>query len=47
MISTLDHKNPNVRASVAVCFGRLKSAGSVPALLKILNDSEEWVRFSP
>ncbi|MBI4949472.1 MAG: HEAT repeat domain-containing protein [Deltaproteobacteria bacterium] len=47
MISTLsEHKNPNVRASVAVCFGRLRSTGSVPALLRILNDSEEWVRFS-
>jgi len=40
------HKNPNVRASVAVCLGRLKSAESVPSLLKALDDPEEWVRFS-
>ncbi len=42
----ISHKNPNVRASVAVCLGRLKSADSVPSLLQALEDPEEWVRFS-
>ncbi|MBI5491385.1 MAG: HEAT repeat domain-containing protein [Deltaproteobacteria bacterium] len=40
------HSNPNVRASVAVCLGRLKAQGSSRALLKLLNDPEEWVKFS-
>src|SRR3990170_640475 len=42
----IEHNNPNVRASIAVCLGRLKSAESVPSLLKALDDTEEWVRFS-
>ncbi|MCC6501701.1 MAG: HEAT repeat domain-containing protein [Deltaproteobacteria bacterium] len=40
------HANPNVRASVAVCLGRLKAASAVPLLLRALEDPEEWVRFS-
>lgn len=40
------HRNPNVRASVAVCLGRHKVRGSSTALLKLLNDPEEWVKFS-
>lgn len=47
MLSGLtDHRNPNVRASVAVCLGRLKGPGVLQQLLKTLNDPEEWVRFS-
>ena len=42
----ISHRNPNVRASVAVCLGRLKSPEAVPVLLKALEDTEEWVRFS-
>lgn len=40
------HANPNVRGSVAVCLGKTGSRGSAPVLLDILNDTEEWVRFS-
>ena len=46
LFALINHANPNVRASVAVCLGRLKAASSVPVLLSALNDSEEWVRFS-
>ncbi len=46
LVPLAEHRNPNVRASVAVCIGRLKAQGSAPTLLKILNDGEEWVRFS-
>lgn len=42
----LDHPNPNVRASVAVCLGRTKAPESAPVLIKALDDAEEWVRFS-
>lgn len=42
----LRHNNPNVRASVVVCLGKIKAPGSVPALIEALSDSEEWVRFS-
>ncbi|MBI5886837.1 MAG: HEAT repeat domain-containing protein [Deltaproteobacteria bacterium] len=42
----LGHANPNVRASVAVCLGRIKAPESVRALIEALSDSEEWVRFS-
>lgn len=42
----LNHRNPNVRASVVVCLGRIGAASTVPVLLKALNDEEEWVRFS-
>ena len=44
--SLIDHKNPNVRASVVVCLGRIRAASTVPVLLKALDDEEEWVRFS-
>ncbi|CAG1065561.1 hypothetical protein BAC1_01144 [uncultured bacterium] len=46
LFALINHANPNVRASVAVCLGRLKAASSVPVLLSALDDSEEWVRFS-
>jgi HEAT repeat protein len=46
LFALINHANPNVRASVAVCLGRLKAVSSVPVLLSALNDSEEWVRFS-
>jgi HEAT repeat protein len=42
----IDHRNPNVRASVALCLGKTNAATAVPTLLKALGDSEEWVRFS-
>ncbi len=40
------HENPNVRASSAVCLGKLRDPDSVPALLNALEDPEEWVKFS-
>ncbi|WKZ31848.1 MAG: HEAT repeat domain-containing protein [Thermodesulfobacteriota bacterium] len=40
------HENPNVRASVAVCLGKLRDQESVPELLNALEDPEEWVKFS-
>ena len=46
LFALINHANPNVRASVAVCLGRLKAVSSVPVLLSALNDGEEWVRFS-
>lgn len=46
LFALINHANPNVRASVAVCLGRLKAESSVPVLLSALEDSEEWVRFS-
>ncbi len=42
----IDHKNPNIRASVAVCLGRLQEPSACPYLLKAMTDSEQWVRFS-
>lgn len=42
----INHRNPNVRASVVVCLGRIRAASTVPVLLKALEDEEEWVRFS-
>jgi HEAT repeat protein len=42
----ITHRNPNVRAAVAVCLGRLKAESAVPLLLKFLDDAEEWVKFS-
>lgn len=41
-----DHRNPNVRASVAVCLGRLQEPSACAYLLKALSDGEQWVRFS-
>ncbi len=47
MLSRLvSHSNPNIRASVAICLGRIRAEGSVDILLKALKDKEEWVRFS-
>lgn len=46
LFAIMNHRNPNVRASVAVCLGRLRAASSVPALLGALEDAEEWVRYS-
>ena len=42
----VEHKNPNVRAAVVLCMGKVDVATAVPTLLKALGDSEEWVRFS-
>ena len=42
----VEHKNPNVRAAVVLCMGETDAATAVPVLLKALDDSEEWVRFS-
>jgi HEAT repeat protein len=42
----IEHKNPNVRAAVVLCMGKTDAATAVPVLLKALDDSEEWVRFS-
>lgn len=46
LFALINHANPNVRASVAVCLGKLKAESSVPVLLSALQDGEEWVRFS-
>ncbi len=46
LTTLIDHKNPNVRASVALCLGKTNAPTAVPTLLKALGDSEEWVRFS-
>lgn len=40
------HRNPNVRASVAVCLGRLQEPSACRYLLGALSDDEQWVRFS-
>ncbi len=42
----VEHKNPNVRAAVVLCMGKVDVATAVPTLLKALDDSEEWVRFN-
>lgn len=43
----LKHENPNVRASVAVCLGKIRAGISVPMLLEALRtEDDEWVRFS-
>ncbi|MBI5887387.1 MAG: HEAT repeat domain-containing protein [Deltaproteobacteria bacterium] len=42
----LTHKNPNVRASVAVCLGKINAKSAAPRLVAALKDDEEWVRFS-
>lgn len=42
----LKHRNANIRASTAVCLGRMKSASALKPLLEALKDPEEWVRFS-
>jgi HEAT repeat protein len=46
LATLIEHKNPNVRAAVALCLGKTKAPAAVPTLLKALGDSEEWVRFS-
>ncbi len=46
LVDLIDHPNPNIRASVAVCLGRIKAKGAIGALLKASRDAEEWVRFS-
>ncbi|MBI5561959.1 MAG: HEAT repeat domain-containing protein [Deltaproteobacteria bacterium] len=46
LMGLLHHANPNVRASVAVCLGRIKAPDSAAVLLEALGDREEWVRFS-
>ena len=35
-----------MRASSAICLGHLKPQGALEALIKAVNDPEEWVRFS-
>lgn len=42
----IEHSNPNVRASVAVCLGKSNAPGVINILLKALDDPEEWVKFS-
>lgn len=42
----LTHKNPNVKASAAVCLGRINAKSAAPLLVAALKDDEEWVRFS-
>lgn len=46
LLPLLSHRNPNVRASVALCLGRTKATGAAEFIAKALSDSEEWVRFS-
>ncbi len=46
LFALTDHKNPNVRASVAVCLGRLQEPSACTYLLGALSDEEQWVRFS-
>ncbi len=42
----IEHSNPNVRASVAVCLGMSSAPGVLELLLTALKDPEEWVKFS-
>jgi HEAT repeat protein len=42
----IEHSNPNVRASVAVCLGMSNAPGVLKILLTALEDPEEWVKFS-
>ncbi len=46
LLPLLSHRNPNVRASAALCLGRIKATGAAGLIAKALSDSEEWVRFS-
>lgn len=47
LLSSLSgHRNPNVRASVALCLGRVMDSSALPLLVNALYDKEEWVRFS-
>lgn len=46
LFGLVEHKNPNVRASVAVSLGRLQEPSACAYLLKALSDNEQWVRFS-
>ncbi|MEK7773542.1 MAG: HEAT repeat domain-containing protein, partial [Deltaproteobacteria bacterium] len=46
LLPLLSHRNPNVRASVALCLGHIKATGAARLIAKALYDSEEWVRFS-
>lgn len=46
LLKHIDHANPNVRASVALCLGRIRAKGAIGPLLKAAGDAEEWVRFS-
>ncbi|MBI5237471.1 MAG: HEAT repeat domain-containing protein [Deltaproteobacteria bacterium] len=46
LLPLLSHRNPNVRASAALCLGHIKAAGAARFIAKSLSDSEEWVRFS-
>lgn len=42
----IKHRNANIRASAALCLGRIKGKGALDLLLGALNDREDWVRFS-
>ncbi len=46
VIPLLKHKNPNIRAAVAVAFGKMYATEAIEPLLEALNDDDEWVKFS-
>lgn len=46
LIAHLKHKNPNIRSAAAVTLGKLKAMRAIDDLLVLLNDEDEWVRFS-
>ena len=46
VIPLLKHKNPNIRAAVAVAFGKMYASEAIEPLLEALNDDDEWVKFS-
>ncbi|GEM_PF-1312374 len=46
LIPLVSHINPNIRAAVAVCLGNVQGRESCEVLLSLLDDGEEWVRFS-
>ncbi len=42
----LGHKNPNVRSATAITLGKIKSSQAVKDIIPLLDDKDEWVRFS-
>ncbi|MEE8574992.1 MAG: HEAT repeat domain-containing protein, partial [Thermodesulfobacteriota bacterium] len=46
LIPLIMHENANIRASVAVTLGMLKATEAIDALIDLIHDDEEWVKFS-
>ncbi len=46
MLSLLKHPNSNIRAAVAVTFGKIHASEAIEALIDGMTDDDEWVRFS-